>query len=33
MFIVLIPFVSLKEVARVLGVDDLFSIIFRRRTS
>lgn len=32
-FIVLIPFFSLTEVARVLGEDDLFSIIFKHRTS
>lgn len=32
-FIVLIPFFSLTEVARVLGEDDLTSIIFKRRTS
>jgi len=31
--IVLIPFFSLTEVARVLGEDDLFSIIFKHRTS
>jgi hypothetical protein len=32
-FIVLIPFFSFTEVARVLGEGDLFSIIFKRRTS
>jgi hypothetical protein len=32
-FIVLIPFFSFMEVARVLGEDDLFSIIIKRRTS
>jgi hypothetical protein len=32
-FIVLIPFFSFTEVARVLGDDDLFSIIFKHRTS
>ena len=30
-FIVLIPFFSFTEVARVLGEDDLFSILFKRR--
>ena len=32
-FIVLIPFVSLTEVARVIGEDELISIIFTRGTS
>jgi hypothetical protein len=32
-FIVLIPFFSFTEVARVLGEGELFSIIFKRRTS
>jgi hypothetical protein len=32
-FIVLIPFVSFTEVARVIGEDELVSIILKRRTS
>jgi len=32
-FIVLIPFFSFTEVARVIGEDELLSIIFKRRTS
>jgi hypothetical protein len=32
-FIVLIPFFSFKEVARVIGEDELLSIILKRRTS
>jgi hypothetical protein len=32
-FIVLIPFFSFTEVARVVGEDELLSIIFKRRTS
>lgn len=32
-FIVLIPFFSFREVARVVGEDELLSIIFKRRTS
>jgi hypothetical protein len=33
MFIVLIPFFSFTEVVRVVGEDELVSIIFKRRTS
>jgi len=32
-FIVLIPFFSFMEIARVVGEDELLSIIFKRRTS
>jgi len=32
-FIVLIPFFSFTEVARVIGKDELVSIILKRRTS
>ncbi len=32
-FIVLIPFFSFTEIARVIGEDELLSILFKRRTS
>jgi hypothetical protein len=32
-FIVLIPFFSFREIARVVGEDELLSILFKRRTS
>jgi hypothetical protein len=32
-FIVLIPFFSFREIARVIGEDELLSILFKRRTS
>jgi hypothetical protein len=32
-FIVLIPFFSFREIARVIGEDELVSILFKRRAS